>query len=160
MARQRCKKMIGKMALIGIVFGMGIGFNTAHAGNLFDAAVSATYAATSQGDSQMLSTEALFYNSTATLYDAYLYMADAEAYAEDATYYAWLSSGDWWGYYAWTYADEAYYWFGLAADNAYYAWTYGDLYYTYFALYYGGLGSYHNAFAEAYAGIGSYGGDY
>jgi hypothetical protein len=160
MARQRCKKTIKKMALIGIVFGMGIGFNTAHAGNLFEAAVSATYAVTAQADSQMLSAEALFYNSTATLYDAYLYMAEAEAYADDASYYAWLSSGDWWGYNAWTYAEEAYYYFGLAADYAWEAWTYGYLESTYFALYYGGLGSYYSAFAEAYAGIGSYRGDY
>ena len=159
MKGKKCKKMVGKMVVIAAVLMMGMGLQTAHAGDLFTSAVYAVYSGASQGYAEYYAALGFYYDTPYYSYDAWLYMEDALWYSGEAYYYAGFVGGDW-AYYAWLYADEAYWYFYDAEYYAYLAYIYGDYYNSALSVVYGGLGAASIAYAEAYAGIGCYGGYY
>jgi hypothetical protein len=159
MSRKKCRKMVGKMIVIAAVLMMGIGVQTAHAGNLFTSAVNATYAGSNQGLAEVLTAAAFVTDDLSYLYDAAEAMDYAWYYSDEAAYYAYLSSGDL-AYYAWLYADEATYYFEYAALYAYYGYLYSDATYALLSLVYGGMKALNIAYAEVFAGVGSNGGSY
>jgi len=159
MKGKKCKSGFGKIIVIAAVLMMGMGLQTAHAGNLFMSAVYATYSGANQGLAEAYTSLALVNNDPSYLYDASVAMDEAWYYSDEAWYYAGLVGGDW-AYNAWLYADEAYYYFEDAAYYAYLGYFYIDPFYASLSLVYGGLGALNIAYAEAFAGIGCYGGYY
>ncbi|MFO7600903.1 MAG: hypothetical protein R6X27_13995 [Candidatus Desulfacyla sp.] len=159
MTTKNCKSRFGKIIVIAAVLMMGMGLQTAHAGNLYTSALNAADSGSYQAYAEAYTSIAFLYGDTEYLYDAAAYMDSALYYADEAYYYAGLVDGDW-AYYAWLYADAAYSYFYDAADYLYLGYLYGNISYVLHSLANGGFGAVNIAYAGFFAGVGCYGGYY
>lgn len=157
--KRQVKWTIAKILLIMAFLFPVAGTNVAGAGVMGDSAYYATVGNIYQGYSQYYSAMAILAGSNSYQYYAWDYMLAARDYMDEAWWYAGFYSTQT-GYWAYLYADDAYWLYYDAEVYAWNAYWYRNTTYSLYAIYLGGLGAYNGAISQYYSAMDSYGGIY